>query len=274
MSSPQNKQGYLHGFSTEEQERLYQQARFLEPRIYENIDFSTKNTLLELGCGVGAQTEILLERFPKLRIQGVDSSTVQLQKAQKHLAQPIAEGRVQLTQADATQLSFPDNAFDAVFICWLLEHVNSPVAILEEARRVMSPGAVIYCTEVLNSTFFLHPYSPETLQYWFAFNDHQWNLGGDPFVGAKLGNYLYEAGFHQISTDILTFHCDNRMPKTRALMIDYWTRLLLSGTPTLLESGKVTEAQVNAMRQELDKLKHSPDSVFFYSAVQARAVAL
>jgi len=112
MSTPRNKQGYLHGFSPEEQERLYQQARFLESKIYETVDFSKAKTLLEIGCGVGAQTEILLERFPSLYIQGVDASPIQLEKAKERLSTQIKEKRVTLTLGDATHLSFPDNSFD------------------------------------------------------------------------------------------------------------------------------------------------------------------
>ena len=72
-------------FEKKEQERLAQQAKFLEPYVYEGIDLEFKKTLLEVGCGVGAQTEILLRRFPDLHIDGVDLSESQLSIAQKVL---------------------------------------------------------------------------------------------------------------------------------------------------------------------------------------------
>jgi ubiquinone/menaquinone biosynthesis C-methylase UbiE len=263
--------GYIHGYSTDEQDRLYQQARFLEERLYDCIDFSDAERIVEVGCGVGAQTEILLERFPALHIDGVDASEMQLERARKHLAEPIRQGRVRLTHADAKKLPFADNSFDGAFLCWILEHVPDPVEVLRETARVLAPGARVYCTEVLNATFFLEPYSPATQQYWFAFNDHQWNLGGDPFVGAKLGNLLLDAGFQQIETFVKSFHYDSRTPKLRAQMIDFWTVLLLSGTPALLEAGRTTEAEIARMRDELDRVKHDRNGVFFYSSVQATA---
>jgi ubiquinone/menaquinone biosynthesis C-methylase UbiE len=263
--------GYIHGFSASEQDRLYQQARFLEERLYSRVDFSGARRIVELGSGVGAQTEILLERFPHLHIDGVDASEAQLERARLHLAGPVAEGRVTLTQADARKLPFADNTFDGAFLCWILEHVPNPIDVLRETGRVLAPGARLYCTEVLNATLFLEPYSPATQQFWFAFNDHQWNLGGDPFVGAKLGNLLLEAGFQHIETFVKSFHYDSRTPKLRAQMIDYWTVLLLSGTPALLEAGRITEADIDRMRQELDRVKHDKNGVFFYSSVQATA---
>lgn len=265
------KESYLHGYSKEEQDRLYEQARFLEDKIYQSVDFSKCSKLLEIGSGVGAQTEILLERFPHITIDCVDTSKTQLDQAALRLKKQIAENRVRLHLGDGGKLPFPEDSFDGVFICWLLEHVEKPVEILNAARHVLKSGGMISCTEVLNSSFYIHPYSPKTLHYWMSFNDHQWTLGGDPFVGGKLGNYLQRAGFQDIQTKATCFHYDNRMPKMRGKMFEYWSRLLLSGTPSLLKAGKTTDTEVREMTNELSRLKSDPDAVFFYSCIQASA---
>ena len=132
-------QGYLHGYTKEEQNRLYQQARFLETSVFESIDFSKSKRLLEVACGVGAQTEILLKRFPHIKIDGIDASQEQIHTAEKHLKNSIAKGRVNLKLGDAGHLPYQDHAFDSSFVCWFLEHVNRPVEILKEIRRVLEP---------------------------------------------------------------------------------------------------------------------------------------
>ncbi len=265
--------GYLHGFSDQEQRRLYEQARFLEPSVFAGVDFSVASQILEVGCGVGAQTDILLRRFPQLKVTGVDASDKQIETARSHLQPAIDAGRVQLLQADAFKLPFPDGKFDGAFVCWLLEHVKDPVGILREARRVLQPGAPIFLNEVHNATFYVHPYSPATLQYWFAFNDHQWSMQGDPFVGAKLGGLLSEAGFRDIHVKPWAHHFDRRDPQRRERFMLYWKELLLSGAPGLLAAGKVTEKLVEDMRVELDLLLTQDDSVFFYSHMKAQANA-
>lgn len=267
-------EGYLHGYSSHEQERLYQQAEFLKPWVYELVDLRRVSRLLEVGCGVGAQTKILLKRFPHLHITGIDANEKQIKQARKHLAREIKEGRVELHVADAGCTKFADSSFDGAFFCWLLEHVADPVAILKEALRTMKPGAVIYCTEVLNSSFFVEPYSPATNRYWFEFNDEQWSMRGDPFVGAKLGNLLLQAGFQNIETTPRTFHFDSRSPKQRSEFIKYWAELLLSGAPALLRSKRVDDALVREMNKELEIVASAPQSAFFYTAMQARAFAL
>ncbi len=268
-----DRAGYLHGFSSDEQERLFAQARFLAPKLYAGVDFSKQHDALEVGCGVGAQTAILLERFPQLKIAGIDASEVQIARAKEYLADAVSKGRVTLEQADALRLPFSDDRFDAAFVCWFLEHVQKPVEILSEVRRVLTTGAVIYCNEVLNATFYVHPYSPATLQYWFAFNDHQWSLKGDPFVGAKLANYLLAAGYQNVTTEVIVHHYDDRAPKQRAQFIEYWTTLLLSGAPGLIAAKRVEEKLVKEMTRELSRLKNDPQAVFFYSWIQARAQA-
>ena len=268
------KEGYLHGFSAKERERLHRQARVLEPSVHDRLPFHRRQKLIEVGSGVGAQTEILLRHFPDLHVTCVERNAEQLAEAKRFLAGvPWAKGRYTLAQEDATRLSFGRETFDCAFLCWILEHVSDPAVILTEARRVLQPGGVIVVNEVLNATFFIDPYSPNTLHYWMAFNDHQLELGGDPFVGAKLGNLLQAVGFRDIRTEVKTFHLDNRVPGERAEFLAYWTDLLLSGAPGLLAQKRVSAEVVKGMKRELDRVGHDPNSVFFYSFIQARATA-
>ncbi len=264
--------GYLHGFTAQEQDRLYRQARFMEHRVYDGLPLRQCHKLLEVGCGVGAQTEILLRRFPDVHVTGVDASEPNLSQAKTFLeSQPWGKGRFELSLQDAGKLEYDAATFDGAFLCWILEHVPDPALVLAETRRVLRSGAPIVVTEVQNASFFLDPYSPATLAYWAAFNEHQIALSGDPFVGAKLGHLLQRVGYQDIVTDVRTIHLDNRFPGQRTEMLEFWTELLLSGCPGLLEAGKITDALVTDMEAELARVARDPDAVFFYSYVQARA---
>lgn len=263
---------YLHGFSTTEQARLVKQARIAESTIFRHVDYAGARRLLEVGSGVGAQTEILLRRFPDLHVTCVDFSPTQLDAAQANLgARPWLADRYALQQADAGDLPFEPRSFDAAFLCWVLEHVPSPARVLSEVRRVLAPGSTVYVTEVMNASFLLDPYSPNVWRYWMAFNDFQVEAGGDPFVGAKLGNLLLAGGFRDVSTEIKTFHFDNREPAQRKTMIAFWEELLLSAADQLIEAGKVTRDVVDGLRREFKQVQNDPNAVFFYSFVQARA---
>lgn len=268
------RKGYLHGYSSRERDRLRVQARVTEPMVHDRLPFRRSRRLLEVGVGVGAQTEILLRHFPDLRIIGVEHNASQLKAAAECLATiPWAIGRFELFREDAMHLSFPRDHFDSAFLCWILEHVPDPARVLAEVRRVLVPGSPIVVTEVLNSSFFVDPYSPNTWKYWMAFNDYQIDLGGDPFVGAKLGNFLQANGYRDIRTEVKTFHFDNREPAERAEYLEFWMDLLLSGADQLVAKGLVSRRVVDGMSKELDRVAHDPNSVFFYAFIQARAIA-
>lgn len=263
---------YLHGFSPTEQLRLRKQARLAEATIFRDVDLAGATRLLEVGSGVGAQTEILLRRFPELHVTCVDLNPSQVDAARVRLGtMPWLEGRYELHRADAGDLPFGSRGFDAAFLCWVLEHVPSPARVLAEVRRVLSPGAPVYVTEVMNASFLLDPYSPSVWRYWMAFNDFQIESGGDPFVGAKLGNLLVAGGFRDVTTSVKTFHLDNREPARRKQMIAFWEELLLSAADQLLAAGKVDAATVEGVHREMRQVQNDPDAVFFYSFVQARA---
>ena len=273
MSDTETK-GYLHGFTDEERDRLYHQARLVEHRVHDRLPYRRARRLLEVGCGVGAQTEILLRRFPDLHVTGIDSSANNLAAAGEHLAQvPWAPGRYELREVDAAHTGDAADTYDAAFVAWVLEHVADPAQVLAEVQRVLQPGAPIVCTEVHNATFYLHPASPHLQRYWAAFNEYQVELGGDPYVGAKLGNLLLGAGFTEIETEVNTFHLDARTPEDRHEFITYWSGLLLSGAPTLLAAGKLDQATVDGTRHELAHAANNPETVFYYSFIQARARA-
>jgi len=264
---------YLHGFSKKEQDRLRQQARFSEYSVYKDINYSSTQNLLEVGCGVGAQSEILLRRFPDLHLQGIDLNEKQLEAAKSHLSTlPFAEGRYSIKKMDAKSMDFESNSFDGAFLCWVLEHIPNPENALSEVRRVLKPGSKVYITEVLNSSFFLDPYSPNVWKYWMAFNDYQFENAGDPFIGAKLGNLLMSLGFRDIETSVKTWHLDNRNPELRKETIDYWTELLMSASDQLISDKVITEELSRDAYKELKAVANNPNAVFFYSFIQARAV--
>lgn len=269
---------YLHGYDLKEQKRLIDQAKFLESYVYSGVDFSKARTLLEVGCGVGAQTQILRKKFPKVKITGVDLSEKQLQMARQLLNSDLRKGKVRLFQQDAQKLKLMADSrkiekFDSAFICWFLEHVPKPLQVLKRTRAHLKPGGKIICSEVFNQTLFFNPYCPALNKYWFQFNDLQWTIKGHPFVGAQLGNLLKAAGFKDIQLEVIPFHYDSRNPKKRAAFTEYFYDILLSAQKPLLESKRITLRDLQEMKKEIQKVKKSKEAVFFYAFVQATARA-
>lgn len=263
---------YIHTFEPDEQARLIRQGRFLEPYIQPFVDFSGCATVLEVGCGVGAQLQVLLRRFPDVRYAGVDIVGAQLQRARQLLAEPIAAGRVELIEGSAYQLPFPDASFDGACIFWVLEHLNDHLGVLREVHRVLKPGGVFHATEVFNSGLYASPRQAALETWWRAFNTLQIELGGDPDVGVRLAALFEAACFERVALHDAPAQMDGRLQglAARREFLDFWQTLLLSGAPRLIQHGRVSERDIAGLKAAFATLAESPGALFRYAAMQAR----
>lgn len=263
---------YLHGYSKEEQERLYYQARLLENDVFRGVDFSKCKKIIEVGCGVGAQTEILLERFPHLEILGVDLSQAQINVAEKRLKKYIDKGQVRLLCMNAEKIYKIKEHFDGAFICWFLEHVPDPYKILKALNKILVQGALVYCTEVQNAAFFVNPYSPNILKYWFEFNDFQWESGGNPFMGATLGNLLLKSKYKDINVDFRGMTFDSRDKKARKEFVLYFEELMFSAAENLIHHKRITKNNLAKVKAEVKKLDKNSNAVIQLGYMRITAI--
>jgi SAM-dependent methyltransferase len=54
-----------------------------------------------------------------------------------------AEG-IQITEGSAYAIPHPDETFEAVFCCWLIEHLDTPDVAMREIHRVLRPGGMCF----------------------------------------------------------------------------------------------------------------------------------
>ncbi len=91
--------------------------------------------VLEVGVGTGRN----LAFYPRgVQVTGVDLSPRMLERARRKAAQLGLE--VDLREADAQALPFPDASFDTVVATCVFCSVPDPVLGLRELRRVLVPG--------------------------------------------------------------------------------------------------------------------------------------
>lgn len=105
--------------------------------------------VLELGCGAGVLGQELLTRFPSIRLTATDVDPLMVETARRRLA-PFVD-RVEVRQADATELPFPDGRFDAVMSFIMLHHTMQWERALAEATRVLRPGGHLIGYDVVDS---------------------------------------------------------------------------------------------------------------------------
>ncbi len=263
---------YIHTFTPAEQQRLIDQALFLEPYHHTGIDFAGCKTILEVGCGVGAQMSVLLRRWPQATLTGVDRSEAQIARAKLTLEPHLRAGRAQVHLATGDRLPFDDATFEAACVFWVFEHVALPLPILGDILRVLKPGAVFVCTEVFDKALHIHPPMAATARYFEAFTALQVEFGGNPNVGVLMPGLLAQAGFEDIAISDVSPTLDARMtsPAARRAFLDYFQMLLLSGSGPLLAKGRIDPLLVDAVKADFAQLLTTPGAVFSYGAKQVQ----
>ena len=154
-------QDYVHGYQPTEGHRLQDQARTLADLLHHDTWFPDGSTVLELGCGVGAQSVELLRRNPGIRLTCVDRSAESLQIAEARLRESGVP-TVHLHQADWFDLPQDDGplragSFDHVVVCFVLEHLSAPEDALARARQLLRPGGSVSVIEGDHGSTTFHP---------------------------------------------------------------------------------------------------------------------
>jgi SAM-dependent methyltransferase len=91
---------------------------------------------LDVGCGNGAFTELLVARCAPAEVQGLDPSESQIAYARTRPGVGLAQFR----QGDAQALPFADGSFDAAVMALVISFLPDPAKAVAEMARVVRPG--------------------------------------------------------------------------------------------------------------------------------------
>jgi ubiquinone/menaquinone biosynthesis C-methylase UbiE len=203
---------YVHGYSTAEATRLTRQANILSDFIHGQVQFAPGSRVIELGCGVGAQTVQLAARHPATRITAVDCSADSLAQAQE-LIWDQGLNNVEFQKCDAYALPFADREFDGAFVCFVLEHLAQPERALHELCRVLRPGARLHVFEGDHGATLASPDDVHIHRLVRAATRHQAAQGGNAEIGRALTPLLQASGFAQIETEPCVAYADLQRPR-------------------------------------------------------------
>jgi SAM-dependent methyltransferase len=136
--------------------------------------------VLELGPGPGLTTDVLRERTARLTAVEIDP------RLASSLRERMENTGVEVVEADATAMPFPDGSFSTVLSFTMLHHVSSVTLqdqLFAEAWRVLRPGGVFAGTDTAPGVLLRLAHVGDTMV---------------PVDPATLGRRLETTGFDEV----------------------------------------------------------------------------
>ncbi|WP_071132173.1 class I SAM-dependent methyltransferase [Alterileibacterium massiliense] len=109
---------------------------------FSHVNISSSATVLDIGCGGGANVASWVKRCPQGHITGLDYSPVSVDASQNYNQKAIAENRCQIVEGDVSCLTFAENTFDAVSAFETVYFWPELENCFQEVFRVLKNGGI------------------------------------------------------------------------------------------------------------------------------------
>ena len=124
---------YLHGIKRNPLQKFWHLRRF---KNISDLVEPVEGEILDIGCADGVFTKVIMDRVRPRKTIGIDI----VESLIKDTAGRFSNNKkARFLVADANDLPFENNRFDAVFCLEALEHVSDPRRVLKEIKRVLKP---------------------------------------------------------------------------------------------------------------------------------------
>lgn len=117
---------------------------------------------LEIGCGHGYGTRLILEAFGADTVDAFDLDPQLVKKATTNLKRH--GDRVNIWSGSVTEIKAPDNTYNAVVGFGIIHHLPDWRLGLSEVHRVLKPGGIFYSEESF-APFINHPFWRRVLEH-------------------------------------------------------------------------------------------------------------
>jgi ubiquinone/menaquinone biosynthesis C-methylase UbiE len=203
---------YVHGYERREMQRLADQAGTLVDLLHHDTSYPPGSTVLEAGCGVGAQTAALALRSPGARFVSMDISAESIAQARQRVELTGATN-VEFCRADIFSLPFAPGSFDHVFVCFVLEHLAAPVGALAGLRSLLRVGGTMTVIEGDHGSAYFHPDDQAAKEAVQCLIELQRRSGGDALIGRRVYPLMVQAGLHAVRVDPRMVYVDSSRPE-------------------------------------------------------------
>lgn len=131
--------------------------------------------VLDIGCGAGNYTLMMLSKIPNLNATLVDLSQPMLDKALERVSKETS-GKVEILQGDIREVALPEEQFDIILAGAVLHHLRDDQdweTTFSKLFRLLKPGGCLMISDLITQdTALLNEYT------WERYGDYLEGIGG------------------------------------------------------------------------------------------------
>jgi ubiquinone/menaquinone biosynthesis C-methylase UbiE len=182
-------------------------------------------TLLEVGCGNGANCHYISSKFPDMKVLGIDLNEENLVIAEEN----HVTGTVTFFQDDAQKLeNVEDNSIDLLICIESALHYPDKSAFFRQIKRVLKPHGKFVIADILR-----REKDRGKSLWWWKKSMLLYHSNEEDYIGYASGNQLQYTKSRDITSEIVKGYMGHRkwIPRENR---SWWTFILLRFTLSIL----------------------------------------
>lgn len=229
--------------------------------VLDVMQLRTGEKVLEVGCGGGFYAnEVAKCVGPTGQVSAIDHSADQIATAKNHCADMEW---VNCRVANASELPYENNTFDAVYGIQVFEYIDQLDAALHEVQRVLRPGGRCIILSTDWRTAVWHSHQVERMQRILtAWETHSTTHDLPAILGVKLQN----VGLEPLRQSPMSFL--NRSYHRNSF--SYWAARVIH--PFVEGKHEITAEEADAWFNEFDLLEQQKAYFFCLTSVLTEAI--
>jgi SAM-dependent methyltransferase len=207
--------------------------------------------LMDVGCGPGFFAELAVrELVPQGRVTGVDVDGALLAPARERAVQGGLP--IEYVLASGVAIPLDDDSCDFAYARFLFQHLDRPLEVLAEMRRVVRPGGIVMVMDSDDAGLLVHPEPPGFAALIAAAAASQRDRGGDRTIGRRLRGLFHDAGLEEV-------HASARLLTTDHVPPQAFIHITTAFKAELLDPKYIDPADASATLAQLREAADRPD---------------